>query len=101
MRSVRAGAHSLRSSSMSIQALYGIFLVVLFLERCKMSFPANRLLPIVHKIFLNRSEGRFEVLEFLPLSLKDAFLIRILTSFLFCDALLSQPALRFDTGILW
>jgi hypothetical protein len=47
---------------MSIQALYGIFLVVLFLGRCKMSFPANRLLPIVHKIFLNRSEDGFEVL---------------------------------------
>ena len=41
MRSVRAGAHSLRSSSMSIQALYGIFLVVLFLGTYRINFPCK------------------------------------------------------------
>jgi hypothetical protein len=101
MRSVRAGAHSLRSSSMSIQALCGIFLAVLSVGRCKMSFPANLLLPIVHKIFLNRSEDKFEVLEVLPISPKVAFLIQILTSFLFCDAFLRQLVLRRTTRTLW
>jgi hypothetical protein len=81
-------------------APYGIFLVVMFLGRCKMSFPANRLLPIVHKIFLNRSEDKFEVLEVLPIISKGAFLIRILTNSLFCDGLLSQLVLRGTTRTL-
>lgn len=99
--SVKAGAHNLRSSSMSIQALYGIFLAVLFLGSCRISFAPGRLRFNVPRNLSSHSEEKGDVsgASFLPSN--GALSIRILIGLLFCGAVLGQPLVRHKIRTLW
>lgn len=99
--SVKAGTHNLRSSSMSIRALYGIFLAVLFLGSCKISFAPGRLRSNVPRNLSSHSEEKGDVsgASFLPSN--GALNIQILIGLLSCGAVLGQSLVRHDIRTLW